>query len=160
MAVLQVFQANLFCTLDEAGPDPEAFKDMRSATDMALRATKTTAQAIGRNMAVLTVMERHLWLTLTDMKDTDKSTFLDSPTSSTSLFGPSVKGFAEHFTEAQKASQAMQHFLPKHFKKPPPSQTSKLPPSAFQPRPAAEARHRSHLSSRRRPGVIITLLFL
>ncbi len=29
------------------------------------------------------------------------------------LFGLAVEGFAERFTEAQKSSQAMQHFLPK-----------------------------------------------
>ncbi len=38
---------------------------------------------------------------------------LDAPVSSGSLFGPAVEGFVERFTEAQKSSQAMQHFLPK-----------------------------------------------
>lgn len=150
MAVLQVFQANLLQQMDEAGPNPEALSDLRSATDLALRATKITAQAIGRAMAVLTVSERHLWLTLTDMKDADRSSFLDSPSG---LFGPSVKGFEERFIEAQKASQAMKHFLPKRSSsaagrpKRPPAQTSKLPPppppSASQRCPSADARHRS-----------------
>lgn len=35
--------------MDETGPDPSAFKELRSATD--LHATKSTAQAIGRSMA-------------------------------------------------------------------------------------------------------------
>ncbi len=39
--------------------------------------------------------------------------FLDAPISPNGLFGPAVEGFAERFTEAQKASQAMRHFLPK-----------------------------------------------
>ncbi len=51
------------------------------ATDLALRATKSTAQAIGRSVASLVVLERHLWLTLTEIKDADKVSFLDAPIS-------------------------------------------------------------------------------
>ncbi len=61
----------------------------------------------------LVVLECHLWLTMKEMKEADKIPFLDAPISSGSLFGPAVEGFAERFTEAQKSSQAMQHFLPK-----------------------------------------------
>ncbi len=50
---------------------------------------------------------------LTEIKDADKVPFLDSPVSATGLFGPAVEGYTEHFTVAQKLSQAMQHFLPK-----------------------------------------------
>ncbi len=63
-------------------------------------------------MVGLVVLERHLWLTLTEIKDADKVSFLDAPISPSGLFGPAVKGFAERFTEAQKASQVMRHFLP------------------------------------------------
>ncbi len=51
--------------LDESGPDPAAFRQLRSTTDLALQATKSTAQAIGRSMANLVVLKRHLWLNLT-----------------------------------------------------------------------------------------------
>ncbi len=54
-------------------------------------------------MASLVVLERHLWLTLTEIKDADKVSFLDAPISPSGLFGPAVEGFAECFTEAQKA---------------------------------------------------------
>ncbi len=113
MAVLQVYQAKLLSAVDESEPDPATLRELRSATDLALRATKTTAQAIGRSMASLVVLERHLWLTLTEIKDADRVSFLDAPISPSGLFGPAVEGFAERFTEAQKASQAMRHFLPK-----------------------------------------------
>ncbi len=53
-------------------------------------------------MAGLVVLERHLWLTLTEIEDADKVSFLDAPISPSGLFGPAVKGFAERFTEAQK----------------------------------------------------------
>ncbi len=67
MAVLQVYQAKLLSAVDESEPDPATLRELRSATDLALRATKTTAQAIGRSMASLVVLERHLWLTLTEI---------------------------------------------------------------------------------------------
>ncbi|KAI2664297.1 Platelet glycoprotein V [Labeo rohita] len=113
MAILQVFQAKLLAQSDKSALDPATLTELRSATDLALRATKATAQAIGRSMASLVVLERHLWLTLTEIKDADKVPFLDAPISPTGLFGPSVEGFAERFSAAQKSSQAMRHFLPK-----------------------------------------------
>ncbi len=106
MAVLQVFQTKML-TSEEASLDAASLRDLRSATDLALHDTKATAQAIGRSMSSLVVLERHLWLTMTEMKEVDKVPFLDAPVSSGSLFGPAVEGFAEHFTEAQKSSQAM-----------------------------------------------------
>ncbi len=93
--------------MDESNPNPTAFSELRSATDLALRATKITDQVIGRSMASLVVLERHLRLNLTEMKDADKISFLDSPVSPNGLFGPAVEGFAERFTAAQKSSQAM-----------------------------------------------------
>ncbi len=96
MAVLQVYQAKLLSAVDESEPDPATLRELRSATDLALRATKATAQAIGRSMASLVVLERHLWLTLTEIKDADRVSFLDAPISPSGLFGPAVKGFAEH----------------------------------------------------------------
>ncbi len=78
MAVLQVFQAKFPHSMDESNPNPAAFSELRSVTDLALRATKITAQAIGRSMAHLLVLERHLWLNLTEMKDADKVPFLES----------------------------------------------------------------------------------
>ncbi len=73
--------------------------------------SQTTAQAISRSMASLVVLERHLWLTLTEIRDADKVPFLDSPVYLTGLFGPAVEEFAERFTVVHKSSQAMQHFL-------------------------------------------------
>ncbi len=65
-------------------------------------------------MTSLIVLERHLWLTMMEMKEADKGLFLHAPVLSGSLFGPAVEGIAERFTEAKKLSQVMQHFLPKH----------------------------------------------
>ncbi len=86
VAVLQIFQTNML-TSEEAGLDAASLRDLRSMTDLALRATKDTAQAIGRSMSKRIVLEHRLWFTMTD-----KVPFLDAPVSSGSLFGPAVEG--------------------------------------------------------------------
>ncbi len=50
MAELQVFQAKMLAN-EEASLDSASLRDLMSATDLALRATKATAQAIGRSMS-------------------------------------------------------------------------------------------------------------
>ncbi len=145
---------------EEAGLDAASLRDLRSVTDLALRTTKATAQAIGWSMSSLVVLEWHLWLTLTEMKEADKVPFLDAPVSSSNLFRPAVEGFAERFTEAQKSSQAMRHFLPKRASsaassrpKPAPTQQPAKPkPATTEPLPPKnqQDRGRSH-SARRYP---------
>uniref|UniRef100_A0A671SH77 B30.2/SPRY domain-containing protein n=1 Tax=Sinocyclocheilus anshuiensis TaxID=1608454 RepID=A0A671SH77_9TELE len=54
------------------GHDPEVLKELRTATVLALRATKVTACPLGRAMSTLVVQEHHLWLCLADMRDADK----------------------------------------------------------------------------------------
>ncbi|ROL54892.1 hypothetical protein DPX16_12761 [Anabarilius grahami] len=157
MAIFQVFQAKLLRSMDESGVEESAFRDLRSATDLALRATKAATQAIGRSMASLVVLERHLWLNLTEIKDQDKTAFLDAPVSPSGLFGPAVEGFTERFTAAQKSSQAMRHFLPKRSSsasapsrpRPAPAQQTKPAPSASQAAPPKEHRHRSRSANKR-----------
>ncbi len=95
-AVLQVFQAKKLVN-EEVGLDVASLRALRSVTDLALRATKATAQAIERPAW------HHLWLTMA-------VGFLNALVSSGSLFGPAVEGFAERFTEAQKLSQVMRHW--------------------------------------------------
>ncbi len=155
MAVLQVFQAKMLAN-EEAGLDSASLRDLRSATDLALRANKATAQAIGCSMSSLIVLERHLWLTMTEMKEADKVPFLDAPVLSGSLFGLAVEGFAECFTEDQKSSQVMRHFLPKrtsssftssHPRPAPTQQTAKPTPTAPEPRPPESRRDRGRSRS-------------
>ncbi len=52
--------------------------------------TKETDRAIGRSMAALVVAERHLWLTLSDIKVCDRVFLLDAPLSPSGLFGDAV----------------------------------------------------------------------
>ncbi len=56
MAVLQVYQAKLLSAMDESEPDHATLRELRSATNLVLRTTKTTDQAIGWSMANLVVL--------------------------------------------------------------------------------------------------------
>ncbi len=48
MAILQAYQADILKEMDEGtGLTPEAVKELRRATELALRATKNTARAVG-----------------------------------------------------------------------------------------------------------------
>ncbi len=68
MAILQSFQVDVLKEMDEgAGLTPEAVKELRKATDLALRATKHTVRAEGRSMAGSVAAEHHLWLNLTEI---------------------------------------------------------------------------------------------
>ncbi len=79
-------------------------------------------------MMALVVQERHLWLCLADMRDTDKVRFLNSPVSQTGLFGDAVENFAKQFSAVQKQSEAISHILPRRS-----AVASTLPPAAPQP---------------------------
>lgn len=60
MVVLQVFQAKLLRSMDESGQDHDAFKELHTATELDLLATKAMAQEIGKTMANLVVLDCHL----------------------------------------------------------------------------------------------------
>ncbi len=107
MALLQVHQAKALKDLHEGCHDPGVLSELRTATDLALRATKVTARSLGRAMSTMVVQERHLWLYLADMKEVDKARFLNAPVSQTGLFGDAVENFAQQFSATQK------HILPR-----------------------------------------------
>ncbi|ROL53458.1 hypothetical protein DPX16_3434 [Anabarilius grahami] len=102
-------------------------------------------------MASLVVLKHHLWLILAEIKELDKTVFLDATVSPSGLFGPAVEGFTECFTAAQKSSQAMQHFLPKRSSsasassrpRSAPAQQNKPAPSASQAAAPKDQRQRS-----------------
>ncbi|KAI2645254.1 Gag-Pro-Pol polyprotein [Labeo rohita] len=99
MAILQVYQAKALKELDKGSTDPEVLRELRSATDYAFRATKVTAQALGRAMSTLVVQECHLWLNLAEMKDAEKSleAWLSLPTLSRWLARTIRLGYAIQF---------------------------------------------------------------
>ncbi len=69
MAILQAYQADILKEMDEGtGLIPEAMKELRRSTDLALRATKHTARTS-------VAAERHLWLNLTEIREKEKVFF-------------------------------------------------------------------------------------
>ncbi len=111
MALLQVHQAKALRDLHEGGHDLAVLHELRAETDLALRATKVTAQSLGRAMSTLVVQERHLWLCLADMKEHEKVQFLNATVSQTGLFGDAVESFAQQFSAAQKQTEAFKHIM-------------------------------------------------
>ncbi len=67
MAILQVHQAKALKQVHEGSTDPGWMQELRTATDIALRATKHSS--LGKAMFTMVVQERHLWLNLAEMKD-------------------------------------------------------------------------------------------
>ncbi|KAI2646546.1 Transposon Ty3-G Gag-Pol polyprotein [Labeo rohita] len=112
MSVLQAYQADLLKELDEGEEIKDSdISELRRTADLSLRATKETARAIGRSMAALVVAERHLWLTLSDMKEKDRVFLLDAPLSPAGLFGDAVNAVVDRYQEARKQAAAFQRFL-------------------------------------------------
>ncbi len=115
MAVLQAYQADLLKDLDSGqGLSPDEVAELRRTTDLALRATKQAASAMGRSMAAMVVTERHLWVNLADLEKKEKGFLLDAPVSPSQLFGASVETVVEKFRERGGALSCLQNL---HSKK-------------------------------------------
>ncbi|CAM4271794.1 unnamed protein product [Leuciscus chuanchicus] len=113
MATLLVYQAQLLRDMHEWRTDPGFFDELHAATDLALRVTKVTARSLGQVMSTCVVQERHLWLNLADMRETERTRFLNTPISQAGLFGGAVEDFAQQFLTAQKQTEALKHVLPR-----------------------------------------------
>ncbi len=114
MAILQAYQADVLKEMDEGtGLTPEPVKELRRATDLALRATKHTARAVGRSMAASVAAERHLWLNLTEIREKEKVFLMDAPISQSGLFGEAVSAVVDKFRSAKTQSAALKQFMPR-----------------------------------------------
>ncbi len=91
MAVLQAYQADMLKDLDN-GQDlsPDEVAELRRITELALRATKQAATAMGRSMAAMVVTERHLWVNLADLEKKEKG-FLQRRGRAQQLLKPSFQ---------------------------------------------------------------------
>ncbi len=146
MALLQVHQAKALKQLRGGDADPGVLQELRTATDLAQRATKVTARALGQTMSTLVVQERHLWLTLADKRESDKHRFLDSTISQAGLFGGAVEDFAQQFSAAQKQTEAFHHILPRRS-----NAVSTPPPAAAPPAASTSAPARPQQQPSQRP---------
>ncbi len=136
MSVLQAYQADLLKEMDEReAMSSDDILELRRTADLALRATKETARAIGRSMAAMVAAERHLWLTLSDIKDKDRVFLLDAPLVPLGLFGDAVESVVDRYREARRQAVAFQQFLPRR----PPAQAAA---GREQPQPRASSSYR------------------
>ncbi|KAL0159629.1 hypothetical protein M9458_043354, partial [Cirrhinus mrigala] len=120
MAVLQAYQADLLKDLDKGqGLSPDEVAELRRTTDLALRATKQAATAMGRSMGAMVVTERHLWVNLADLGKKERGFLLDAPVSPSELFGASVETVVEKFREARTCSAAFKTFIPRRSRSEP-----------------------------------------
>lgn len=83
LEVLQAYQEDFM--RDLAGH--KGCKWITLSLDLVLRETKRTAQSVGFNMVAIVAAERHLWLNLTDIHDSNSAFNLNAPMSQTGLFG-------------------------------------------------------------------------
>lgn len=79
----------------------------------ALMATKRLAQAVGQFMALMVVLQRHLWFNLADLRDTDRKLILKASVSPSGLFSDALETIIECFTEAQKHAKSMSQMMPR-----------------------------------------------
>ncbi|KAI2653751.1 Lamina-associated polypeptide 2, isoform alpha [Labeo rohita] len=120
MAVLQAYQADLLKDLDKGqGLSPDEVAELRRTMDLALRATKQAATAMGRSMGAMVVTERHLWVNLADLGKKERGFLLDAPVSHSELFGASVETVVEKFREARMRSAAFKTFIPRRSRSEP-----------------------------------------
>ncbi len=114
MAILQAYQADVLKEMDKGtGLTPEAVKELRRATDLALRATKHTARAVRHSMVVSVAAECHLLLNLTEIHEKEKVFLMDAPISQSGLFGEAVSAVVDKFRSAKKQSTALKQFMPR-----------------------------------------------
>ncbi|KAL0201377.1 hypothetical protein M9458_004564, partial [Cirrhinus mrigala] len=107
------YQADLLKELDEGEEiKKDDITELRRTADLSLCTTKETARVIGRSMAALVAAERHLWLTLSDMKEKDRVFLLDAPLAPSGLFGNSVNSIIDRYQEACKQAPTFQLYLP------------------------------------------------
>lgn len=71
------------------------------------------ARVTGCSMAALLATERHLWLNLSEIKDKDRSFFVDATLSPPGLFGNAVNTVIERFQEAKKQAEAFKRYFPR-----------------------------------------------
>ncbi len=120
MAVLQAYQADLLKDLDNGqGLSTDQVAELRGTTDLALRATKQAATAMGRSMAAMVVTEKHLWVNLADLERKEKGFLLDAPVPPSELFGTCVETVVEKFREARARSAAFKTFIPRRSRSEP-----------------------------------------
>lgn len=117
VTMLQTYQAMCLAELGALvppdGPLAPLLKEIRVATDYILRVSRCAALSLGRGMASTVVAHRHLWLTLSDVPERDRTVYLDGPVSADGLFGQSLEAIQARFELRKKHSEALRSIIPR-----------------------------------------------
>ena len=87
--------------------------ELRRATDLSLRLTRCTSQALGRVMGTAVATQRSLWRSLANLTDREKAPLLDAPVCVQGVFGKAVDTMAAKFEEQQKSREVFQAWMPR-----------------------------------------------
>ena len=110
-ALLQRYQAKLLIELAlSLGKAHPSVAELRRATDLSLRLTRCTSQALGRVMGAAVATQRSLWLSLAKLSDRESST-PRRPVSVQGVFGEAVVTMAARFEERQKSREVFQAWM-------------------------------------------------
>lgn len=63
-------------------------------------------------MAAVVAVEKHLWLSLLGIRESDKTDLLDAPVLPSRLFGTAIEMVLEKYREARVQSAAFKKFIP------------------------------------------------
>lgn len=99
-------------TTGREGLSGEEMEEASKISGAILHLTQASAVCAGRSMATSVVMERHLWLSLTAMKETDKAALLNAPISDSGLFGAAVTDATAHFGKLEEERKQLARHLP------------------------------------------------
>lgn len=106
MFVLQTYQSICLGELSEVVSGGRAcyelMGEVRSMADYILRAMCCTLMSFGYTMASTVVAQLHLWLTLANLPEQDRYTFLSALISPTGLFGEGLHAFQARFENSKK----------------------------------------------------------
>lgn len=152
-SMLQAYQAEKLQDLHHAlskGENATAILDeVRRTADFILRLSSTAASALGKGMAETVVAQRHLWLTLTELPDGQRSEFLYQPVEPFGLFGHALEKIQTRCDLRKKQEEALCFSLPRRYY-PQPKSSSDISRSRSLTRRIAPKRPSPEESIRRR----------
>lgn len=99
-------------TTGREGLSGEEMEEASRISGAILHLTQASAVCAGRSKATLVVLERHLWLSLTAMKETDKAALLNAPISDSGLFGAAVTDATARFGKLEEEKKQLARHLP------------------------------------------------
>ncbi|RXN07737.1 Glycosyltransferase LARGE1 [Labeo rohita] len=150
MSLLQTYQAICLGELSEAvsagRPCDALMGEVLSTADYILRATRGALVSLGHAMAGTVVAQRHLWLTLANLPERDRSAFLSTPISPSGFFGAGLGAVQALFEDSKKQAESLRGSMPRRFSRPaqpaarPGPRLSSRPPPAKRPASATASR--------------------